>query len=61
MDSSFRTDKTQKIQSGKRRGIMRPQAQLIGFAGTGSLFEDLRKQCREWDEWDDDDEIKTTD
>jgi hypothetical protein len=35
---------------------MKPQTQLVGFAGAGSLFEDLRQQGREWDEWDDDDD-----
>lgn len=35
---------------------MKPKAQLIGFAGAGSLFEELYRARREWNEWDDDTE-----
>lgn len=35
---------------------MKPKAQIIGFAGAGSLFEAMHRARREWDDWGDDDE-----
>jgi len=33
---------------------MRADTQLIGFAGAGILFDELRRQRREWNDWNDD-------
>jgi len=34
---------------------MKPKAQLIAFAGAGSLFEAMYRERREWNDWSDDD------